>query len=105
MLHSSGLRHVLKSLSTDRVATLQVDSSRNLLYVRGQVPGPVGRFVYLRDAVRNTHEFRSKFAIPFPSFCGDAATAPVVVFKSSKDPYLMYRSETDYFPINWKKGD
>ncbi|MEW5306372.1 MAG: hypothetical protein WDW36_008840 [Sanguina aurantia] len=83
----------------------KVDSARNLLYIRGQLPGPVGRFVFLRDAVRNTHEFRSKFAIPFPAFCGDPAAAPVAVYKTPKDPYLMYRAETDYFPINWKKGD
>jgi len=29
---------------------LQVDTERNLLYIRGQVPGPAGRMVLLRDA-------------------------------------------------------
>lgn len=28
----------------------QVDTNRNLVYVRGQVPGPSGRMVLLRDA-------------------------------------------------------
>lgn len=28
----------------------QVDTARNLVYVRGQVPGPAGRMVLLRDA-------------------------------------------------------
>jgi ribosomal protein L3 len=32
--------------------TPQVDPERNLLYVRGQVPGPAGGYVYVRDAFR-----------------------------------------------------
>lgn len=31
---------------------LQVDPARNLLFVRGQVPGPQGSFVCIRDAFR-----------------------------------------------------
>lgn len=83
----------------------QVDPARNLLYVRGQVPGPSGRFVYLRDAFNVTHEFRSKWGVPFPTYVGDPAVLPVSVYRSEKDPYRMYREETDYFPIEWKKGE
>jgi len=83
----------------------KVDPARNLIYIRGQVPGPAGRFVLLRDAFNVTHEYRSAWGLPFPTFLGDATRSKVQVYRSSKDPYRPYSEETDYFPITWKKGD
>lgn len=86
--------------------TLQVDPARNLLYVRGQVPGPAGRSVYIKDSVRASHELRVNWGLPFPTHLGaDAAHLPASVYRNPLDPYTPYRKETDYFPITWKKSD
>lgn len=82
-----------------------MDPARNLLYVRGAVPGPAGRFLSLRDAFNVTPEFRSKWNLPFPTHIGDASTLQPSVMVNPKDPYSMYTNETDYFPIEWKKGE
>ncbi|GFR48051.1 hypothetical protein Agub_g9885 [Astrephomene gubernaculifera] len=100
----------------------KVDAARNLVYVRGQVPGPVGRSVLLRDSRLAPARQRATWGLPFPTHIptaeqlaaapapGDVtATLPepaaVAVWRNPSDPYLMYRQETDYFPISWKKGD
>ncbi len=94
---------------------------RNLVYVRGQVPGPKGRSVYLRDSRRTTPRVRATWGLPFPTHVpspeelaaapapGDVTATPdagaVAVYRNPTDPYLMYVKETDYFPITWKKGE
>ncbi|KXZ41646.1 hypothetical protein GPECTOR_343g86 [Gonium pectorale] len=99
----------------------KVDAARNLVYVRGQVPGPVGRSVFLRDSRLAHPAARAAWGLPFPTAIPDpeaeaAAPAPgdvtalpdpgaVSVWRNPADPYLMYREETDYFPIVWKKGE
>lgn len=100
---------------------LQVDPERNLLYVRGQVPGPAGKSVFLRDSRLADARLRATWQLPFPTHVvpkeqlaaapapGDVSVVPdasaVQVYSNPKDPYLMYRQETDYFPIKWKKGE
>jgi large subunit ribosomal protein L3 len=83
----------------------KVEPQRNLLYVRGQVPGPAGQFVYLRDAYCCSRDEKATWGLPFPTFVGDPASLPTTVFKTPKDPYRSFSEETDYFPIEWKKGD
>lgn len=112
----------------------QVDATRNLVYVRGQVPGPVGKSVLLRDGRLAQHAIRATWGLPFPTHLppapalalpagavGEAAAAAaeaavaepgrepgeegVSVYRNPKDPYRMYREDgLDYQPIPWKKG-
>lgn len=35
---------------------MQVDWKRNLIFVRGAVPGNAGEFVYIKDAVKKPHD-------------------------------------------------
>lgn len=70
------------------VKILQVDPERNLLYVRGQVPGPQGSFVLVRDAFRWKWAQRQAAELPFPTHMG--ATPPVAVAKrDGADPYRV----------------
>lgn len=53
----------------------QVDPERNLLYVKGQVPGHKGNWVYVRDAVYKTA--KDQPALPWPTAAADhQAAAP-----------------------------
>ena len=83
----------------------QVDPQRNLLYIRGQVPGPAGEFVFLRDAMGVKREDKAAWGLPFPTFLGDTSRLPVGLFKTPKDPYRPFAEEADYFPITWSKSD
>ncbi len=92
----------------------QVDTARNLLYIRGQVPGPTGRSVLLRDSRLVRPSQRGAWGLPFPTnleaaaqpgpLLNDTRSEPSAA-SSAKDPYREYQAETDYFPISWKKGD
>ena len=83
-----------------------MDPARNLLYVRGQVPGPAGDAVYVRDSRLVPHELRTTWGLPFPTHVGpDPAALPANMYRNPVDPYAPYRAETDYFPITWKKSD
>jgi len=53
----------------------RVDAARNLIYVRGQVPGLAGRPVYLRDAFNTLHPMRLAWGLPHPTFCGQGGAA------------------------------
>lgn len=83
----------------------KVEPQRNLLYVRGQVPGPAGQFVYLRDATSKSIAEKAEWGLPFPTFLGNPSELPATVYKSPRDPYRPFVEEADYFPIEWKKGD
>lgn len=66
----------------------QVDPERNLLYVRGQVPGPQGSFVMVRDAFRWRWPERQAAGLPFPTHIGELP--PVAVAKrDGGDPYRV----------------
>jgi large subunit ribosomal protein L3 len=63
-------------VTKQNLRVLQVDRGRNLVYVVGAVPGPRGRFVEIRDAVKkpgwNTDKVREKRP-PVPTVVPDAA--------------------------------
>ncbi len=63
----------------------QVDAARNLLYVRGQVPGHKGNFVYVRDAV--LVPFARQPERPLPTHLGPLPGAPLVAPARASDPY------------------
>jgi len=69
----------------------KVDPARNLIYVRGQVPGHSGNFVYVKDAIKRPP---SPELVPFPTFVlpegVDWATMEEVAAKNPKDPYHQF---------------
>lgn len=62
-----------------------MDPQRNLLYVRGQVPGHAGNFVEVKDAIRAAAQLDA----PFPTFVGAPADLPPpsVAPGGDKDPF------------------
>lgn len=83
----------------------KVDPARNLVYIRGQVPGPAGQVVLLKDT-KMPHERRTPLALPFPTHIPQPGQeVGLTVAKATKDPYKPFSEETDYFEVNWKKSD
>ena len=68
-----------------------MDPARNLIYVRGQVPGHKGNFVYLRDADRKRLD---KETAPFPTALLEEgqswADMQPVTAKARKNPFDQY---------------
>ena len=65
----------------------RVDPRRNLVYVRGQVPGHKGNFVLVRDSARKTLEQQPPLPVPTQLGGGDAAGEVTVAPKADIDPY------------------
>jgi large subunit ribosomal protein L3 len=63
----------------------QVDAARNLLYVRGQVPGHKGNFVRVRDAVLKT--FAQQPPRPVPTFLDALPLEPLYAPKAARNPF------------------
>eukprot|EP00879_Flechtneria_rotunda_P008986 GHRR01009409.1.p1 GENE.GHRR01009409.1~~GHRR01009409.1.p1 ORF type:complete len:402 (+),score=114.78 GHRR01009409.1:152-1357(+) len=82
----------------------KIDPARNLLYVRGQVPGPQGSFLYVRDAFRWKWAARQAAGLPFPAYLGDKLPEVEVAPRDGMDPYRVYREDLGYFEADWK-GD
>ena len=64
---------------------VQIDPARNLLYVRGQVPGHKGNFVMVKDAVMKQAHHQPQ--LPFPSYMGDSPPEVLTAPASQKDPF------------------
>ncbi len=64
-----------------------MDPVRNLLYVRGQVPGHKGNFVYVRDAV--LVPFKKQPERPMPTYLGPVLDGPLLAPPSPIDPYAQ----------------
>ena len=78
-----------------------MDPLRNLIYVRGQVPGHKGNYVYVRDAL-----YKDNPNAPFPTHIGNirmwclgtlldicclGALPEIRVAEPDKDPYHLYQ--------------
>ena len=91
-----------------------MDPARNLLYVRGQVPGPAGSCLLLRDAFRWHWPERAALNLPLPTALplpaeGAAAAAEAggpasVARRDTPDPYERYRSDVGEYAegATWK---
>lgn len=64
---------------------LQIDPARNLLYVRGQVPGHKGNFVLVKDAVMK--QSYQQPVRPFPSYLGTSLPGIMTATPTAKDPF------------------
>lgn len=65
----------------------KVDPQRNLLYIKGQVPGHRGNFVLVRDAIR-----KSQTNLPFPTYIGEMQ--PPSTADPLMDPYHLYNEKS-----------
>lgn len=84
----------------------KVDPSRHLIYVRGQVPGEVGQFVHMRDAMNLPLDARMSWPIPFPTFLQDPSSCQTSIYAFPRDPYREYKEDgADYFGVKWSKGE
>lgn len=63
----------------------QVDPQRNLLYVKGQVPGHKGNYVYIKDAVYKIPAQQPD--LPWPTAKTDPNAPVTVVSPHPKDPF------------------
>ncbi|KDO20448.1 hypothetical protein SPRG_14320 [Saprolegnia parasitica CBS 223.65] len=76
-----------KRVTRDNLWVFKVDPERNLLYVKGTVPGAPGGIVRVTDARKK--KFTDDALPPFPTFIHDGAAlpGPIMAPKSEKDPY------------------
>eukprot|EP00891_Asterochloris_glomerata_P005210 jgi/Astpho2/5210/Aster-04787 len=79
-----GVRRTVQS-----VLVYKVDPVRNLVYVKGQVPGHKGNFVEVRDAVMQQHVQPER---PFPTYLGQALADIMLAPPGIKDPYEVVAS-------------
>jgi large subunit ribosomal protein L3 len=64
---------------------MQVDAVRNLLYLRGQVPGHKGNFVKVKDAVLKP--FKEQPSRPVPTFLDELPLQPLLAPKAPTNPF------------------
>lgn len=72
--------------------------------MRGQVPGPVGAFLLLRDAFRWHWDARASLGLPFPTAAAPASEVSVAR-RDGPDPYERYRSDVGEYlegGASWK---
>jgi len=79
-----------KQVTLQNAVIYKVDPQRNLLYVRGMVPGHRGNFVYVKDAYAyraGKRKHPTNALRPFPTFIGEEA-AEAVVMDVGADPFM-----------------
>lgn len=64
----------------------KIDPQRNLLYVRGQVPGSRGNFVLVRDSVLKQPKDQPELPVPT---CMEVIETVQIAPKAGKDPYQL----------------
>lgn len=74
-----------KRRTVQSVWLYKMDPLRNLLYVRGQIPGHKGNFVEVKDAVmKQAHQQPAR---PLPTYLGPALSEVQTAPPSEKDPF------------------
>ncbi|KAF3790011.1 50S ribosomal protein L3-2 [Nymphaea thermarum] len=79
-----------KQRTVKNVWIYKVDPARNLMWVRGQVPGAEGNFVFIKDAVYNKPDHS---ILPFPTFFtppdeDPSMLEPMVADLGDVDPFM-----------------
>ncbi|KAK8913904.1 hypothetical protein KSP39_PZI024433 [Platanthera zijinensis] len=79
-----------KQRTVKNVWVYKIEPARNLIWVKGQVPGAEGNFVFIKDAVYNKPEPSS---LPFPTYFSpeDEETSelePLVADLGDADPFM-----------------
>ncbi|ETW00440.1 50S ribosomal protein L3 [Aphanomyces invadans] len=77
-----------KRVTRDNLWILKIDPQRNLLYVKGSVPGAPGGVVRVTDARKK--KFDEAATPPFPTFVlakGESLPPPTLAPKAEVDPY------------------
>ena len=74
----------------------KVDPARNLIWIKGQVPGKAGNFVRVKDALFKPPADEG-LEVPYPAWgMGDMPEAPTeVTVAKMKDPFLTQGSVAD----------
>lgn len=80
-----------KQRTVKNVWIYKIDPARNLIWVRGQVPGTEGNFVFIKDAV---YKKLNKSVLPFPTyFAADNEDTeklePLVADLGEVDPFMV----------------
>ncbi|KAM3755865.1 hypothetical protein ACB098_02G071200 [Castanea mollissima] len=80
-----------KQRTVKNVWVYKIDPARNLMWVRGQVPGAEGNFVFIKDAVYKKPDVS---VLPFPTYFAteDEDTAelePIVADLGEIDPFMV----------------
>ncbi|XP_058108332.1 large ribosomal subunit protein uL3m-like [Magnolia sinica] len=78
-----------KQCTVKNVWVYKIDPARNLMWVRGQVPGAEGNFVFIKDAVYKKPDIS---LLPFPTYF-----APPDEETSELEPLVADLGETDPF--------
>lgn len=77
-----------KNRTVQSVWVYKVDADKNLLYVRGQIPGNAGEIVKIRDALRKAPKLGGEGGAPFPTAAPGSITGTVVA-DPGPDPYIV----------------
>jgi large subunit ribosomal protein L3 len=74
--------------TTQNLVVYKVDPMKNLLFLKGAVPGPQGRYITIRDAVKKP--FTAKQPPPFPTYIskpGEREAEEIVMKLPEQDPF------------------
>ncbi|EEF43190.1 50S ribosomal protein L3-2, mitochondrial [Ricinus communis] len=67
----------------------KIDPTRNMMWVRGQVPGAEGNFVFIKDAVYKKPDISK---LPFPTYLraeDEETTEPLIADLGEMDPFMV----------------
>ncbi|CAN6467035.1 unnamed protein product [Victoria cruziana] len=79
-----------KQRTVKNVWVYKIDPARNLMWVKGQVPGAEGNFVFIKDAVYKKPDHS---ILPFPTFFtpsdeDPSALEPTIADLGDLDPFM-----------------
>lgn len=80
-----------KQRTVKNVWVYRIDPARNLMWVRGQVPGATGNFVFVKDAFYNKPDVSS---LPFPTYFAaededETELGPLTADLGDVDPFML----------------
>jgi large subunit ribosomal protein L3 len=77
-----------RNRTVQSVWVYKVDADKNLLYVKGQIPGNAGTMVKIKDALRKAPKLGGDDGVPFPTREPGTASG-VSVADPGPDPYIV----------------
>lgn len=88
-----------KTRTVQNLQVMKIDTTHNLIYVKGAVPGVDDQYVRVTDAIKkgwHQKTFPDPKAVPFPTFMGKAEQRELLMpsqFGTITDPFSRTKRE------------
>jgi hypothetical protein len=83
----------MDTMTTQNLLVFRTDYKRNLVFIKGSIPGSIDRLVFLKDSIKKYDQWK---ILPYPTYIPDGKPLPnILEWDGSQDLNEKYTHDND----------